>query len=123
VIIPVVPRLPKTFIGPVGAEELKDATRTLLREWWAPLLDSRGRMQRRGYQAYAILTMCRMLYTLEHGRVASKPAAARWAREKLPDRWRGPIDRALEWRDGDGVDDLVPALDLIRYTLEQAMRN
>jgi hypothetical protein len=114
---------PKTFIGPVGAEELREATRALLRAWWAPQLDNPARMQRRGYQAYAVLTMCRMLYTLEQGGVTSKPAAARWAVQRLPDRWRGPIDRALAWRDGDGVDDLAPALDLIRYTLGQAKPN
>jgi hypothetical protein len=39
------------------------------------------------YQAYAILTMCRALYTLQHGTVVSKSVAARWAQEVLGERW------------------------------------
>ena len=39
-----------------------------------------------GYQAYAILSMCRVLYTLEFGTVVSKPAAARWAQGTLDER-------------------------------------
>jgi len=35
------------------------------------------------YRAYAILTRCRMLYTLEHGAIVSKPTAARWAQGVL----------------------------------------
>lgn len=31
----------------------------------------------------AILTMCRVLHTLEHGTIVSKPVAARWAQAKL----------------------------------------
>ena len=114
---------PRSFIGPIAAEELKQETRELLRDWWAARLEDPVRMRRRGYQAYAVLTMCRMLYTLEHGGVLSKPAAVRWAREKLDGRWRGLIDRALVWRDGDGVDDFDPARELIRYTLTQAGRD
>lgn len=115
---------PRTFIGPVGAEELKQETRNLLWGWWQARLEDPVRMRRRGYQAYAVLTMCRMLYTLETGGVVSKPAAARWAREKLADgNWRGLIDRALDWRDGDGIDDFEPACALIRYTLSQAGRD
>ena len=80
-------------------------------------------MKRRGYQAYAVLTMCRTLHTLEAGRLASKPAAARWARERHPERWRGLIDRALGWKQGDGVDDFTLTLDFIRYVLDQATAN
>ncbi len=50
-------------------------------------------------------------------------AAARWARERLGEPWLGPIDRALDWRDGDGVDDFEPARELIRYTLRRAGRD
>ena len=111
---------PKTFIDPIGSEELKEATRALLHGWWEPRLKDEARMRRRGYQAYAVLTMCRALYTLTQGGVASKPAAARWAQKALDSRWHGLIERALHWRNGDGVDDLEPTQHLIRYVLERA---
>jgi hypothetical protein len=74
------------------------------------------------YQAYAILTMCRALYTLQHGTVASKAVAARWAQEALGERWAALIERALAWRHGVPLDCLNETLDLIRYTLERSQQ-
>jgi hypothetical protein len=72
------------------------------------------------YQAFAILSMCRALYTLDHGTVVSKPVAARWAQEALGARWAGLIEQALTWRHDAPVDILSDTLDFIRYTLERA---
>jgi aminoglycoside adenylyltransferase-like protein len=49
-------------------------------------------------QAYAILTMCRALYTLTHGEHVSKRKAASWAAQELPE-WAAVIQRALRWRE------------------------
>jgi hypothetical protein len=48
-------------------------------------------------QAYAILTLCRALYTLKNGEQVSKLAAARWAMDYLPE-YRELISNALAWR-------------------------
>lgn len=48
------------------------------------------------YRAYAVLTLCRIMYTSERGAVVSKPRAARWALKRLPAKWHGIIRRALE---------------------------
>jgi hypothetical protein len=61
--------------------------------------------------------MCRILYTLEYGTVASKPAAARWARGTLGERWVALIERAVNWQPGDSMDRLNETLEFIRYTL------
>jgi hypothetical protein len=111
---------PKAFIAPVDAAALKAETLAVLHGWWRSQVDDPVRLERRGYQAYAVLTMCRMLYTLETGAVASKPAAARWARPRIADRWRDVIDRAVVWRDGDGVDDFAATQELIRWMLREA---
>ncbi len=34
-------------------------------------------------RCYAVLTVFRMLYTIRHGSIATKPEAARWAQEAL----------------------------------------
>ncbi len=47
--------------------------------------------------AYAILTMCRGLYTVEHGDQVSKVQAATWAERRLPE-WSGLIRNAVLWR-------------------------
>jgi hypothetical protein len=110
---------PRTFIAPVGPEVLKAEARDVLHGWWRSQLADPTRLKRRGYQAYAVLSMCRILYTLETGGVASKPAAAHWAQARLSEHRRRLIDRALVWRDHDGVDDFTATLELIDWMLRR----
>jgi hypothetical protein len=113
---------PQTLIDPVQPDELRQATLGILREWWSPQLNDPGRLRSSEYQAYAVLTMCRALYTLQHGTVVRKPAAARWAQAAVGERWAGLIERALAWRHDEQRDDLYETLDFIRYTLERSER-
>ena len=70
----------RELIEPVSPEALRQAVVKVLDEWWAPMLADHHWLQRSEYQAYAVLTMCRSLYTLQQGSMLSKTAAARWAR-------------------------------------------
>ncbi|MGH7418156.1 MAG: aminoglycoside adenylyltransferase domain-containing protein, partial [Candidatus Rokuibacteriota bacterium] len=74
------------------------------------------------YQAYAVLTMCRILHTLQLGTVVSKPAAARWAQEALGASWTGLIARALARGMAEPFDHLNETLDFIRLTLDRRRR-
>jgi hypothetical protein len=105
------------LIDPVSAEDLRQAVRGSLREWWSPPFPSPERFQSGEYQAYAILTMCRSLYVLEHGAVASKPEAAGWAMETLGEPWRALISAAAAWRPGMEFNKLEETLEFIRFTL------
>jgi hypothetical protein len=111
---------PRDLIDPVAPDDLRQATRQLLREWWAPMLADSARLRSDEYQAYAILTMCRALYTLETGAVASKPAAARWVQAALGTRRAAQIERALAWRPSMPLGMLDQALDFIQYVLERS---
>jgi hypothetical protein len=108
---------PRSWIDPVAPDDLRLAMRALLREWWAPMLHDTARLRSAEYQAYAILTMCRALYTLETGAVVSKPVAARWAQTALGARRAALIERALAWRPGIPLDILDETLDLIDFLL------
>ena len=77
----------------------------------APLL------QNSFYCCYAVLTMSRMLYTIRHGAIVTKPVAARWAQEALDRRWTPLIRDALAWA-RDVPPDLNETLAYIRYTCE-----
>ena len=46
------------------------------------------------YRAYAVLTLCRILYSFDKGRIVSKPKAARWALKHLPEQWHNLIRQA-----------------------------
>lgn len=111
---------PGSFLAPVEPQALIAETLEVLHGWWQAQHDDPVRLRRRGYQAYAVLTMCRMLYTLETGGVASKPTAAAWARPRVAEKWHGLIDRALAWRGADdGIDDVTPTRELIGWMLRE----
>lgn len=106
---------PATLIDPIPPDTLKRAVRDLL-WWWELQLTDTHRVAQSGYQADAVLTMCRILYTLRHGMVVSRPAAARWACETLDCRWLPLVERALNWPE-QPMDRLPETLNLIRHTL------
>jgi hypothetical protein len=83
----------QTLVDPVLPDELRQAVIGLFNFWWLPMSQEPAQLVEEGNRRYAILTMCRMLYTLAHGAVISKPAAARWALGNLEVRWR-PL---IEW--------------------------
>ena len=49
-------------------------------------------------QRYAVSTLCRMLYTLDTGAVASKRRSLEWAKLELDPVWQGLIQQVLEDR-------------------------
>jgi hypothetical protein len=108
----------QTLIDPVCREELRQATLDLFNFWWFPMIENPTKLQHDGYRAYAILTMCRMLYTFKHGDVVSKPMAARWAMENVAARWRPLIEQALVWQPAKPMDNLEETQAFIRYTAE-----
>jgi predicted nucleotidyltransferase len=98
---------PTALIDPIGPEALRASVRSLLLGFWAGQLDGPppAWLRPRNYQAFAVLSMCRALYTLEHGEVVSKPAAAAWATRRLDRPCPELVARALRWRADERPDD------------------
>jgi Aminoglycoside adenylyltransferase, C-terminal domain len=109
--------LPQMLIEPVRPEELREAVRGILREWWMPMLVDGPLLQNSFYRCYAVLTMSRMLYTIHHGAIVTKPSAARWAQQALDKRWTPLIQHALAWS-RTVPPDLQETLAYIRHTCE-----
>jgi len=65
------------------------------------------------YRVYAVLTLCRILYSLRKGTIVSKPQAATWAVKHLPYEWRELILQALE------TDDAKRSADISLLRIEQ----
>ena len=107
---------PKALIDPISPTEIRGACAAIMRDW-APLLTDTSRFDAE-YQAYTVLTMCRMRYTLEHGEIVSKPVAAEWAKGRLGTEWAPLIERAMAWRHGQAFDELPRVLALVRETME-----
>jgi hypothetical protein len=86
---------PRKLVDEVDAEQLRWAVCDVLTNWWVPMLTRPPeRLLEAPYRAYAVVTMCRMRYTLETGDVVSKPDAARWALEHVAPDWHDLIQRA-----------------------------
>jgi predicted nucleotidyltransferase len=117
---------PETLVDPITREELLDALQKFIKEWreW---INTTEVMRPRKYQAYAILTMCRVLYTFNYGEVMSKKQAVCWAEKELPE-WSSLIRRALLWRDdwrneqADHDATLPETLRFVYFVLEQCAK-
>jgi hypothetical protein len=110
---------PASLIDPATPDVLRDAALHILRDFWSKQLDGAEWLRPRNYQAFAILTMCRAMYTVEHGKVISKPEAARWARGALDPEWGPLVDRALAWRHERDDAPLDETMAFIRHALER----
>lgn len=113
---------PEMLIDPVTPDDVRAAVWEALDGFWCTQLAGPEPewLRTREYQAFTILTMCRALYTLAHGKVVSKPAAAAWARETLPPPWPDLVAKALVWRHDKQPDDMTEMLSFVRYAIEHA---
>lgn len=82
-----------TLIPPIPTDEYIDE----LRRYLANFLNSIDENSMPGSQAYAILSVCRGLYTIRYRQRLSKRRAATWAQHEFP-QWSDLIDRAVAWR-------------------------
>jgi len=110
---------PKTLIDPVSKKELIDTVRNLLCKDWNKHVSGPKWMERRLYQAFTILTMCRALYALEFGEIISKQKAFVWAKANLDKKWRKLIDWAIEKRADNKKDKraLVKTLEFLKFVV------
>jgi hypothetical protein len=81
-------------------------------------------------QRYAVTTLCRILYTLETGEVASKRASLLWAKGNLDPQWQHLIagtleDRSLGWNHEDPLrpGSLEATLAFNDYARQRALRS
>jgi predicted nucleotidyltransferase len=90
---------PKTLVDPVSPDDLRREVRDAIVEFaeWAPSPTKAGGMSR-WMQPYLVINLCRMLQTLETGRVDSKKAGGEWALEALDPDWADLIQQALDER-------------------------
>jgi hypothetical protein len=117
-----------SLIEPVAADALRREVREKMRVWAEAIRSERYRITNRWAQPYVTLSYCRMLHTLETGRIASKPAGAAWATRTLDRRWASLIQRAWEDRPNPSLkvrlpaapDDIAATLAFIRYALARS---
>jgi predicted nucleotidyltransferase len=107
----------RRLIDPVGPGDLRAAILEVIDQWWEPMLADPSRLQDPGYQPFAVLSMCRSLYTMRKGELATKSTAARWAIASLPAEWSSLIEHALQWGDGDDIESIERTVAFMNYLI------
>jgi hypothetical protein len=81
-------------------------------------------------QQYAVVTACRILYTLATAQVTSKPGALEWAQRTLDPRWRPLLAQVCDDRDLGFLPDQHPrpgeadeARAFAAYAVERALQH
>lgn len=120
---------PRALVGSIDSQAMRAAVAAIAGLWreqadtdpeWLDWLREHDN------QRFVILTLCRMLYSLASGSVASKPRAAEWARSALGQPWATLIERSPAKQHQAGniapgeVDETVA---FIQFTLEQSKRH
>lgn len=112
----------QALIDPVSPNDMRQAIVDVLPLWVNPILHDPAQIQTRGYQSFVVLSLCRMLYTLQYGTIVSKRVAAQWGQDTLGKQWTSLIEEAWLGRQSPGLEaqpaDIDGTLNLIRYTLE-----
>jgi Domain of unknown function (DUF4111) len=115
----------RPLIDPVDPDDMRRAAAPIAELWleqarhdptWVPWLYERE------HQAFVVLTLCRLLYTLDSGSVASKPAAALWAEQALGPPWATLIARSLAEQHASGKtpeSDIADTIALVEYTVDR----
>lgn len=115
---------PVTLIDPVSPAQLRQATCQQLAEVWQARIADESFLRPRHYAAFAVLTLCRALYTLHHGVYCSKPVAAAWAATQRP-TWQPLIAWALAHRPDHAESapaELAGVMAFLRDALAEAQR-
>ncbi len=114
---------PQKLIAPISSDELQEASLKVLEEWWVPMLTEPTTLQSDDeYQAYAVLTMCRILYLFTYGKMVSKKAAADWAEKSFAEPWKELIEDAINWKYGLGLKKFSATREFIKFTLNYINR-
>jgi len=107
---------PATLIASIASDELRAAVRLRLRDWdtWANQPNDPDWLLPQGHKAYVVETMCRALYTLACGGLATKPHSVAWALATLPEPWHSTVEHAQAWH-GDQTTDPNTVQEVMRF--------
>ena len=116
---------PATLIDPFSDDALRREIEAVMRGWGAEILKEPERWSSHFYQTFIVLSYCRMLQSLETGKILSKRAGAEWGKAHLDPSWGKLIDRTWAGRPDPAASSRRPAdpadfqatLDFVHYAI------
>lgn len=91
----------------VPEDNIKKASINLLMNEWKPRVENSEYIWTNEYLAYGVLTVCRIIYSLETGKMKSKTGSARYVLDKYDGKYIKAIEESLKWK----IDDNFKAKD------------
>lgn len=109
----------KKLIQPIDITEVKKACiRDLFQEWEPKIMDPEW-LDNSHYQAYLILNLCRILYTVSCGVAGSKKTAAEWVKKEFGSPWKNLIAAAESWKYGKEMIFREETIAFIKFTIDK----
>lgn len=118
---------PTDFISPVSSDALRREILVKMQDWAQEIYAQPETGFSLWYQPYIVVMFCRMLHSIETGRIESKRAGVRWAKTTLDAKWLGLVQRAWEertdlialqkWRLPAVPEEIQPTIEFVRYAI------
>lgn len=109
----------KTLIKPIPMEAVREACIRDLFEEWQPKITDPTYLKNSHNQAYVVLNMCRILYTVIRHSTATKKASASWVKRKFAPRWNNLIETAECWHYGKEMNLQEEAIEFIKFVVNK----
>ncbi len=111
---------PKSLIGhPINIEAVRRASQKDLHQEWEPLLKDSSALKDSHFQAYVILTLCRILHRAKNDNIASKRIASTWVKKNYGNPWSDLIEKAEHWQHGQEMNSINETLQFIQFILQE----
>jgi hypothetical protein len=115
---------PKDLIKPINMDDVREASKRNLIHEWQPKLKDPLALKSADYdtnhlRAYAVLTMCRILYLAKNERFASKRAASAWVKKTYGKPWSDLVKKAEDWQHGKKMNAEAQVKDFIKFTIKE----
>jgi Domain of unknown function (DUF4111) len=110
--------VPEALIAAIDIAAVREASRRDLLDEWEPKLRDDAYLANSHHQAYAVLTLCRILHRAAHDGVPTKREAAAFVKQLYGQRWAALVQAAERWRHGDTLDAAAEIKAFIRFTLQ-----
>ncbi len=116
----------KELLDFVPANDLRQEILSTMQEWGDEIISDGWKMENKWAQPFVVLMYCRMLHSLNTGRIASKLSGTQWAKNTLDNQWSVLIQRAWDERPNPSLKVRQPVeasevkntIEFVRFALE-----
>jgi predicted nucleotidyltransferase len=109
----------KTLIQPVNIKDVQAACIRDLFQEWEPKMHDLKWLSNSHYQSYIILNLCRILYTVMQGAIASKAVSAQWTKTEYAPQWCSLIEMAEDWHYSKEMHKQTETIGFIQFVLDK----